>query len=411
MRGLDAAATDALDRRLTRVSKQPLAVALSGGGDSVALTLMADSWAREAARELLILHVDHRLQTASRAWATACADLARRLGRPFRRLEWRGDKPAAGLPAAARAARHRLLADAARDAGAGVILMGHTADDVAEAAAMRAAGATTPSPREWAPSPAWPEGRGVFLLRPLIGVRRGSLRDWLRARGEGWIDDPANEDPRYARSRARAAGPPGCTPAPEPAASDLSAQATEAAGAITLPREAIRAAQPDDLRRLLALACVCAGGGDRRPATAGLVRLAEAVRGGGAFTATLAGARVTAEGDVRIAREPGEAARGGLAALTLAPGVPAVWDGRFEITAAEGARVERLAGRRRRLSAEARRRLAALPADVRGGLPVLLDAAGEVHCPLLEDIPGVRVRSLVGERLRAASGLVSREGA
>ena len=72
--------------------------------------------------------------------------------------------------------------------------MGHTASDLAEAAAMRAEGSTTPSPREWAPSPAWPEGRGVFLLRPMLHLARGEIRAWLAARGQTWIEDPANAD-------------------------------------------------------------------------------------------------------------------------------------------------------------------------------------------------------------------------
>src|SRR5213079_1546584 len=127
------------------------------------------------------------------------------LGHPFRALGWSGDKPTTGLPAAARAARHALLADAAREAGARAILMGHTADDILEARLMRAEGSTTPDPREWTPSPAWPQGRGVFLLRPLLDLRRADLRRWLSARGETWIDDPANEDASYARPRARQA--------------------------------------------------------------------------------------------------------------------------------------------------------------------------------------------------------------
>src|SRR6185437_3124426 len=81
--------------------------------------------------------------------------------------------------------------------------MGHTADDLLEAAAMRTEGSTVPDPREWALSPAWPEGRGVFVLRPLLETRRAELREWLSVRGETWIDDPANEDARFARSRAR----------------------------------------------------------------------------------------------------------------------------------------------------------------------------------------------------------------
>src|SRR4051812_8213504 len=63
--GIVRIADRVLDRRLRRDSARPIAVALSGGGDSVALALMADGWAREAGRDLLILTVDHRLQPAS----------------------------------------------------------------------------------------------------------------------------------------------------------------------------------------------------------------------------------------------------------------------------------------------------------------------------------------------------------
>ena len=180
-------------------------MALSGGGDSLALLLAATEWARSAGRRLTVLTVDHGLRAESAAWTAACAATARRLGHPFRALAWTGAKPAAGLPAAARTARHALLAEAARAAGARVILMGHTADDALEARLMREAGSTTPEAREWAPSPAWPQGRGVFLLRPLVSLRRAEIREWLTARGERWIDDPANEDATYARPRARQA--------------------------------------------------------------------------------------------------------------------------------------------------------------------------------------------------------------
>src|SRR6185437_7502352 len=116
-----------LDRRLRRDLPQPLAVALSGGGDSLALLLIAARWAKAAGRELVVLTVDHGLQAKSADWTRACAATAQRLGLPFRGLVWTGEKPATGLPAAARAARHALLADAARASGARVILMGHTA--------------------------------------------------------------------------------------------------------------------------------------------------------------------------------------------------------------------------------------------------------------------------------------------
>lgn len=199
-----ALAAEVMDRRLLRAGTAPLAVAFSGGGDSLALLLAARTWALAHGRSLVALTVDHQLQPQSRSWTEACAAAAADLAVMFQPLRWEGPKPATGLPAAARLARHRLLAQAARDLGARVLLMGHTRDDVLEARRMRAAGSATPEPREWAPSPVWPEGRGVFLLRPLLRARRTDLRAWLSGQGRTWIDDPANEDFRYARARSRA---------------------------------------------------------------------------------------------------------------------------------------------------------------------------------------------------------------
>lgn len=411
MRGLAEPVRAHLDRRLSRGSGRPLAVAFSGGGDSLALLLITDAWARHARRELVVLSVDHRLQPHSAAWTAVCAEVAARLGRPFRGLAWEGEKPAQGLPAAARAARHRLLAEAAREAGTAVILMGHTADDVLEARRMREAGATTPEPRIWSPSPAWPQGRGVFLLRPMLEVRRAALRDWLVDRGETWIDDPANADPRFARSRARRIA--GTDETPEFAGAAplrLVEQAQERAGVVSLDREAVRQATAADVERFVGLAAVCAGGGDRRPAGARIARLADALRGGAPLVATLAGARIEADADrVCLFREAGEAARGGLAPLTLTPGVAAVWDGRFEIAAyGPGLTVRRLSGLAARLSAVERTALRDLPASARGALPALLEG-DRVSCPLLAPDPHVALRDLVGERLRAAAGLIARE--
>ncbi|CAN7479368.1 tRNA lysidine(34) synthetase TilS [Phenylobacterium sp. LjRoot219] len=286
--GLSAAACAVLDRRLDPTSPRPIAVALSGGGDSVALLLMAQAWAQAHGRPLVALTVDHQLRPESRAWTDACAALAARVGAGFQPLAWEGPKPAHGLPAAARAARHQLLADAARAMGASVILIGHTADDVLEGRAMRAEGATTPAPREWSPSPAWPEGRGLFLLRPLLGLRRAELRAWLAARGETWIEDPANADPRFARARARAALPLDGDvelDAPPPLAlAELCRHAP--GGAVALPRAALRAAPFEVAQRLLAIASVCAGGAARLPAAGPRGRLTEALRGQAPVAAT-----------------------------------------------------------------------------------------------------------------------------
>lgn len=377
-------------------------MALSGGGDSRALTLMAAEWASACGRPLLVLNVDHRISPQSATWTQACAILAQRLGASFRALAWEGEKPALGLQAAARAARHRLLADAAREAGASVILMGHTADDLREAAAMRAEGSTTPSPRPWAPSPAWPEGRGVFLLRPMLGIDRAELRGWLADRGESWIDDPSNDDFRFARARARAAGPGGAADAevlPEDLAARARAAEIDAAGVVSMARDGVRG-------RLIAAACLCAAGSGQPPRGDRLARVEALIASQADGVATLAGARIEAQGKtVRFMRELG---RGAEPALDLAAGAPAVWDGRFELTSERPIRIVPLAGRMARLEADERRALQAIPAKARGALPAVIEAE-QVRCPVLRPVAELEVRSLVQARLLAACGAVQAE--
>lgn len=261
----------------------------------------------------------------------------------------------------------------------------------------------------WAPSPAWPEGRGVFLLRPLLGHRRAALRGWLAERGESWIDDPANEDLHYARARARRQGPdeqaPPPRPAPEPCAL-AAACAWDAAGVLTIARDALRATEQAEAAAFVGAACLCASGCTRPPARARLERLMAALQGAQNLAATLAGARIEADSaDVRFLREPGETRRGGLAPLAIGTGETAVWDGRFEITADRPLTVRPLAGLSSRLPKAQREGLRAFPPRARAALPAV--ALGEeVSCLALDPD---RCRPLGGARLRAACGLVERE--
>jgi len=292
--------------------------------------------------------------------------------------------------------------------------MGHTADDRLEARAMRADGSTTPDPRAWSPSPAWPEGRGIFLLRPLLALRRGEIRGWLRDRGESWIEDPANEDRRFARARARAALGRAATPcAPPSGDATVLAEACEADGwgGLSIAREALRAADDHTAARFLSAACLSASGTSRPPRGEPLRRLLAAVRDDGDVTRTLAGARIqAAAGTVRLWREPGEAARGGLETRDLPVGEPIVWDGRYEVlTDRPGLRIRRLGGFAGRLPDATRQGLAAVAAPARGALPAIVDANGGVSCPLLSPVADVTVSALGQARLLAACGAIGRE--
>jgi tRNA(Ile)-lysidine synthase len=413
---------DAFDRRLDAGLKSPIAVAFSGGGDSLAALLLTKAWADRHGRPVVVLSLDHRLQPPSGDWIRFAGDIAARLGAEFRPLSWDGAKPSRGLAAAARAARHGLIAEAARQAGARVVVFGHTADDILEADLMRAEGSRLGFLREWGPSPVWPQGREVFLLRPLLGTRRAAIREALRARGETWIDDPANQDPRSARARARirltdAEDPVLAMTGDEALASLAKTVNIAEQGYLRMDRDALGRALAPTVRRLLAVAVLCVGGRDRPPRGDRLDRLTGQVLGDAPFQATLAGAKIIGDETLLLTRDAGEARRGGLSPLTPGAGAVVVWDGRFEVTAPrDGLSVRALAGLMARLDPAQRQALRALPASVRPGLPAVTIGANAPVCPILAcpapaSGPSVQIRSLVGARFLAASGAISKETA
>ena len=185
-----------------------LVLAVSGGPDSTALMMLAARWRSTLKTKpgLLAVTVDHRLRKESRREAAAVSRIARKLGVPHRTLCWTGRKPATGLQEAARAARYRMLGEAARRAGASHILTAHTLDDQAETVLIRMSrgsgltglGAMT----RLAPLPATGLD-GITLVRPLLDIPKSRLVATLRAAKISFADDPSNLDPRFARVRMR----------------------------------------------------------------------------------------------------------------------------------------------------------------------------------------------------------------
>src|SRR5207302_5384391 len=92
-----------------------IVLAVSGGPDSIALMWLAARWRRALANgpRLIAVTVDHGLRSEAAREARLVKRLARSLDLPHRTLRWTGVKPKTGLPAAAREARYRLLAQAA----------------------------------------------------------------------------------------------------------------------------------------------------------------------------------------------------------------------------------------------------------------------------------------------------------
>ncbi|MFT3727991.1 MAG: tRNA lysidine(34) synthetase TilS [Terricaulis sp.] len=347
--------------RALRVSHgAPLIVALSGGGDSVALLhLLRD---RCGSDKLLALVVDHALRAGSGADAAHAAAFARDLGIAAEVLTVDWPNGAKRAQAAARAARYAVLCNRSRALGAKTILVAHTADDQIETLLMRAAAGSSwrglAGMAAFAPAPVWPEGRGLWLARPLLDARRAALRNSLRERGAAWLEDPANNNDAFERVRVRAR-----VIAREQAGADmmllprlageirtrveqldretaaLIARTTRFDGPVISVDRAVWVSAPDQpRRRALSVLITAAAGAEREPQ--GVERLDRMLLADTATGATLGGARITLKsGLIQLDRDPGAlTGRAGvppLAPHVLAPHDATVWDGRLELRVSE----------------------------------------------------------------------------
>lgn len=338
----DAALLRAVGQAFPGDPPQVLAVAVSGGGDSMALLDLAMQVQAARGGQLHAVTVDHALRPEAADEARFVAGHCARQGIPHVTLRWDHGPIDGNLQDQARRARTRLIGDWARGAGIGHVMLAHTADDQAETFLMglaRAAGIDGLSGMR----PLWREG-GLLWARPLLDQSRADLRDWLTARGIGWVEDPSNHDARFARVRARQAltvlAPLGITAAglagtarhlaeAQAALRHLTLTAARAiasgtGGEIVLQRAGFHDLPPGIARRLLIAALRWLSGADHPPRAADLARLQAAIAAGRA--ATLMGCRVRPGADlIRLQRE--ERAVADLSSPTDQP-----WDGRWHLT-------------------------------------------------------------------------------
>ncbi|PDT16459.1 tRNA lysidine(34) synthetase TilS [Rhizobium sp. J15] len=178
-------------------------VAISGGSDSTGLLLLLDE-AVKAEPDLKIslcaATVDHALRAGSAEEAREVAALCASLGISHTIAIWQGEKPKAGIMAAAREARYGLLAEAADAFDADLIVTGHTLDDQRETLRMR--GMRTEQISSGI-ADAVLFDRRFWIFRPLLFSTRADIRAFLKEQGVAWIDDPSNEDAKYERVRVR----------------------------------------------------------------------------------------------------------------------------------------------------------------------------------------------------------------
>ncbi|MCC9625868.1 tRNA lysidine(34) synthetase TilS [Thalassospira sp. MA62] len=199
---LDAVVFERLMDRFGPFEHAPrVAVAVSGGADSMALAILADEWCRARGGQVLALTVDHGLRPDSRPEAQWVGQQLSAAGIEHQILDWMGQKPTAAVQERARNARYRLLDDALMQNGIFHLLVAHHGDDQKETIAMRATRGSGPlgmagmSARRFLSF-----GR---LIRPLLPVRKVDLVATLQHRGIAWVEDPSNRNPKFERVRFR----------------------------------------------------------------------------------------------------------------------------------------------------------------------------------------------------------------
>ncbi len=189
----DCGAFDALPERI--------GIAVSGGGDSVALLHLFARWSAQTGHPIAAVTVDHALRTESSSEADGVATLCRALGVEHNILKWQRSEGAGNLPAAARDGRYALMADWAKAQGIGGMVLGHTLDDSAENFLMRLGRSSGLD--GLAEMSRGFERHGITWSRPLSGCARADLRAYLQRHDITWVEDPSNDDPRYMRTKAR----------------------------------------------------------------------------------------------------------------------------------------------------------------------------------------------------------------
>ncbi len=341
----DAALGAALAAHLLPDPPEKLGVAVSGGGDSMALLALADDFARAQGVQVHVISVDHGLRSGARDELALVAAFCAARGLPHRVETWSGWDGAGNLQGAARAARYHLINQWADSVGLNTVLLGHTADDQAETLMMRLArGAGVDGLSAMAPRRV---RDGVTYVRPLLDITRAELRAYLGRHGIAWADDPSNDDTSFARVAMRQAltqlEPLGLTAKTlagvarnmRQSREALNWQAFQAAhdvaqvrcGAVRVDVQKFRDLPAEISRRLLVQAVMWINGGGYPPRRSGIAGVQAAVAEG--RTTTLDGCQISFAGPVMWIYRELNAVRDSTSKLDE------VWDSRWRVDGPE----------------------------------------------------------------------------
>lgn len=403
-----------------------VAVAVSGGADSMALVRLIARWAKEHGISVHALTVDHQLRDAAAAEALQVGAWLGANDIPHSILRWDGGPHARALSRsaqnAAREARYRLMTDWCAANDCSHLFVAHHADDQVETFLLRLSrGSGVDGLAAMAASV---RRAGIVIARPLLRFSKHQLISICENLGQAWIEDPSNANTastrvrfRQARQvleregltrdrllatvghlqRARAALDYGVTAL-------LAQGAWDNFGVARLPVEALLAAPEEIALRALARLLVAAGGQSYGPRFESLARLYARLGAGPWKDTTLHGCLVCREGKLlMIMRESAQITD----EQALVGHESVIWDERFRLTLAVDVptatfSVKRLQGDdQQALPESVRSAWGEIPFRVRPTLPVVFDVRGIAAIPHL-DYTRVDVAAIPGFRLGSA---------
>lgn len=183
--------------------EKKLAVALSGGGDSMALAYLLSGFCKKHKINLHILTVDHGLRSESKKEAKQVSEWIKNWPAIHKILTWTGEKPKTRIQEEARKARYFLMSDYCQKSKIKYLFLAHHGDDQMETFLFRLAkgsgidGLSVMLPLQGI--------SGVTLVRPLLNFSHEDLISVCKKQKLNWVEDPSNEVDKYARVRLRQA--------------------------------------------------------------------------------------------------------------------------------------------------------------------------------------------------------------
>ena len=183
------------------INKKKIAVAVSGGSDSMALSFLIYNWCKGKEVKLVAISIDHNLRDEAKNECQFVKETMTSFGIEHHTIKWVGQKPKSNILAKAREARYSLLIDFCKNNAIDTLFVGHNKEDVAETFLLnleRGSGLDGLSSIN-----SVTRFSDIDIIRPLLSISRKELQDYLKKIDITWINDPSNEDKKYSRVRIR----------------------------------------------------------------------------------------------------------------------------------------------------------------------------------------------------------------